>query len=205
MANRNAAGFGLIAAMAVGNRAAVQGQSKYEIDAGETNAIFNGEPVKVDINASTGGYIVTAAAGTATVGVLNGVFFTAATTLKPTFSNFYPAATTPANSEDVTAFVNDDPLQEYIIASDATLGSTLALRKSKVGLTYATTASAGSTTTGKSSLQLGISTAATTAKALRVVRVAEDPENEDQTAANCSVVVKINLHQYTVGSLATGI
>jgi hypothetical protein len=205
MANRNAAGFGLIAAMAVGNRAAVQGQSKYEIDAGETNAIFNGEPVKVDINASTGGYIVTAAAGTATVGVLNGVFFTAATTLKPTFSNFYPAATTPANSEDVTAFVNDDPLQEYIIASDATLGATLALRKSKVGLTYATTASAGSTTTGKSSLQLGISTAATTAKALRVVRVAEDPENEDQTAANCSVVVKINLHQYTVGSLATGI
>jgi len=205
MANRNAAGFGLIAAMAVGNRAAVQGQSKYEIDAGETNAIFNGEPVKVDINASTGGYIVTAAAGTATVGVLNGVFFTAATTLKPTFSNFYPAATTPANSEDVTAFVNDDPLQEYIIASDATLGATLALRKSKVGLTYATTSAAGSTTTGKSSVQLGISTAATTAKALRVVRVAEDPENEDQTAANCSVVVKINLHQYTVGSLATGI
>ncbi len=205
MANRNSGGFGLVASMAVGNRAAVQGQSKYEIDAGETNAIFNGEPVKVDINASTGGYIVTAAAGTATVGVLNGVFFTAATTLKPTFSNFYPAATTPANSEDVTAFVNDDPLQEYIIASDATLGATLALRKSKVGLTYATTASAGSTTTGKSSVQLGISTAATTAKALRVVRVAEDPENEDQTAANCSVVVKINLHQYTVGSLATGI
>ena len=205
MANRNSGGFGLVASMAVGNRAAVQGQSKYEIDAGETNAIFNGEPVKVDIYASTGGYIVTAAAGTATVGVLNGVFFTAATTLKPTFSNFYPAATTPANSEDVTAFVNDDPLQEYIIASDATLGATLALRKSKVGLTYATTASAGSTTTGKSSLQLGISTAATTAKALRVVRVAEDPENEDQTAANCSVVVKINLHQYTVGSLATGI
>ena len=205
MANRNSGGFGLVASMAVGNRAAVQGQSKYEIDAGETNAIFNGEPVKVDINASTGGYIVTAAAGTATVGVLNGVFFTAATTLKPTFSNFYPAATTPANSEDVTAFVNDDPLQEYIIASDATLGATLALRKSKVGLTYATTAAAGSTTTGKSSVQLGISTAATTAKALRVVRVAEDPENEDQTAANCSVVVKINLHQYTVGSLATGI
>ena len=205
MANRNSAGFGLVAAMAVGNRAAVQGQSKYEIDAGETNAIFNGEPVKVDISATTGGYIVTAAAGTATVGVLNGVFFTAATTLKPTFSNFYPAATTPANSEDVTAFVNDDPLQEYIIASDATLGSTLALRKSKIGLTYATTSAAGSTTTGKSSVQLGISTAATTAKALRVVRVAEDPENEDQTAANCSVVVKINLHQYTVGSLATGI
>ena len=205
MANRNTQGFGLKAAMRVGNTPSIQGQSKYEIDAGETNAIFNGEPVKVDISATTGGYIVTAAAGTAAVGVLNGVVYTDATTLKPTFSNYYPAATTPANSEDITAFVNDDPNQEYIIATDATLGGTLALRKSKIGLTYATTAAAGSTTTGKSSVQLGISTAATTAKQLRMVRVAEDPENQEQTSANCSVVVKINLHQYTVGSLATGI
>ena len=109
MANRNTQGFGLKAAMRVGNTPSIQGQSKYEIDAGETNAIFNGEPVKVDISASTGGYIVTAAAGTAMVGTLNGVVYTDATTLKPTFSNYYPAATTPANSEDVTAFVNDDP------------------------------------------------------------------------------------------------
>ena len=186
MANRNSAGFGLVEAMRVGNTPSIQGQSKYDIDAGETNAIFHGEPVKVDISTSTGGYLVTAAAGTAMVGVLNGVVFTDATTKKPTFSNFYPAATTPANSEDITAFVNDDPFQEYIISADATLGGTLALRKSKIGLTYATTA-------------------ATTAKQLRMVRVAEDPENKDQTAANCSVVVKVNLHQYTVGSLATGI
>ena len=205
MANRNSQGFGLKAAMRVGNTPSIQGQSKYDIDAGETIAIFNGEPVKVDISATTGGYIVTAAAGTAMVGVLNGVVFTEATTLKPSFSNFYPAATTPANSEDITAFVNDDPFQEYIIATDATLEGTLALRKSKIGLTYATTAAAGSTTTGKSSVRLGISTAATTAKQLRMVRIAEDPENQDQTAENCSVVVKVNLHQYTVGSLATGI
>jgi hypothetical protein len=205
MANTNTAGFGLQPVMRVGNTPAIQGQSKYEIDAAETNAIYNGEPVKIDISASTGGYIVTAAAGTACVGVLNGVFYNATTTLKPTWSNYYPAATTPANSEDVTAFVNDDPLQEFMIGTDATLGGTLALRKSKVGLTYATTAAAGSTTNGKSSLTLGISTAATTAKQLRLVRVAEDPENETQTAAYCSVIVKVNLHQYLVGSLATGI
>ena len=205
MANRNTGGFGLKAAMRAGNTPSIQGQSKYEIDAGETNAIFNGEPVVVDLNTSTGGYLVTAAAGTSMVGVLNGVLYTDATTSKPTFSNFYPAATTPANSEDITAFVNDDPFQEYIIATDATLEGTLALRKSKIGLTYATTAAAGSTTTGKSSVRLGISTAATTAKQLRMVRIAEDVENQDQTAANCSVIVKVNLHQYLVGSLATGI
>ena len=80
MANRNTGGFGLKAAMRTGNTPSIQGQSKYDIDAGETNAIFNGEPVKIDLNTSTGGYIVTAAAGTAMVGVLNGVLFTDATT-----------------------------------------------------------------------------------------------------------------------------
>ena len=205
MANANTQGFGLRPAMKVGNTPAIQGQSKYEIDAGEANAIYNGEAVKVDISATTGGYIVTASAGTAMVGVLNGVTFTDATTLKPTFSNFYKGGITPANSEDITAFVNDDPFQEYIIASDATLGGTLALRKSKIGLTYSTSGSAGDDTNGRSSEQLTIGSAATTAKQLRVVRVAEDPENQDQTAANCSLIVKVNLHQYLVGSLATGI
>tara|TARA_R100001163_G_C4960848_1_gene124722 strand:- start:56 stop:673 length:618 start_codon:yes stop_codon:yes gene_type:complete len=205
MANKNTQGFGLRPAMRVGNTPAIQGQSKYQIDAGEANAIFNGEPVKVDISATTGGYIVTASAGTAMVGVLNGVFYTDATSLKPTFANFYAGGITPANSEDVTAFVNDDPFQEYIIASNATLGGTVALRQSKIGLTYATSGSAGDSTNGRSSETLNIGSAATSAKQLRVVRVAEDPENQEQTSAHCSLVVKVNLHQYLVGSLATGI
>ena len=205
MANRNEAGFGLQMAMRVGNTNSIQGQSKYEIEAGETNAIYNGEPVTLNISQTVGGYCKTAAAGTIMLGVLNGCKYTAAGTLKPTWSNYYPAATTPANSEDITAYVNDDPLQEYMMGTNATLGGTLALRKSKIGQLYATTAAAGSTASGKSSITLDISSEAVTAKQLRLVRVAEDPENEDQTAANCSVVVKINLHQYTVGSLATGI
>jgi len=205
MANKNSQGFGLKMAMRVGNTPAIQGQSKYQIDAGHGANIFQGEPVKVNIHAATGGYITTAAAGTAMVGTLNGVTFTDATSKKPTFSNFFPTGTTPANSEDVTAFVNDDPFQEYIVATDATLGGTVALRQSKIGQTYATTAAAGSTSTGLSSVQVSIGTAALTAKQLRIVRIAEDPENQDQTAANCSVIVKVNLHQYLVGSLATGI
>ena len=205
MANRNSSGFGLQPVMRVGNTPAIQGQSAYDIDAAESAAIYNGEPVKIDISTSTGGYIVTAGAGTIMVGTLNGVFYNAASTLKPTWSNYYPAATTPANSEDVTAFVNDSPIQEFMMATNATLGATLALRKSKVGLTYATSTVAGSTTTGKSSVTLDISSAATTAKQLRMVRVAEDPENKDQTAAYCSVIVKVNLHLYLAGQLATGI
>ena len=58
------------------------------------------------------------------------VFYNAATTLKPTWVNYYPAATTPANSEDVTtAFVNDDPLQEFMIGTDATLGASSSIKK----------------------------------------------------------------------------
>ena len=205
MANRNTAGFGLQSVMRVGNTPAIQGQSAYDIDAAESAAIYNGEPVKIDLSVTTGGYIVTAAAGTACVGVLNGVFYNAATTLKPTWANYYSGAITPANSEDVTAFVNDDPLQEYMIGTNATLGGTLALRKSKVGATFATSSYTGETASGKSTVTLDISTAALTALQLRMVRVADDPENKTQTAAYCSVIVKVNLHQYLVGSLATGI
>ncbi len=201
MANASTTGFGLKPIKMYGNGYESMGLGEYPV-AASSDAIYFQDAV---CQATTGYVIVGVATTLDIIGSLNGVFYTDATTSKPTFSNFYPAATTPANSEDITAFVNDDPFQEYIIATDATLGGTLALRKSKIGLTYATTAAAGSTATGKSSIQLGISTAATTAKQLRMVRIAEDPENKDQTAANCSVVVKVNLHQYTVGSLATGI
>ena len=140
MANRNAAGFGMIPSMRVGNTPSIQGQSKYEIAAGYATAMYQGDPVRINVSATVGGYVVSAIAGTAMVGVLNGVFYTAPTTLKPTFQNFYTQVT-PGNGETITAFVNDDPFQEYLMATNATLGTTVALRQSKVGLTYATSAS----------------------------------------------------------------
>ena len=69
--------------------------------------------------ASAAGYIVEGQ-GTATpvLGVLNGIFYNAATTLKPTFANHY-VQVTPANSEDIDAFVFDNPQQQYVVATDA--------------------------------------------------------------------------------------
>ena len=133
------------------------------------------------------------------------MYYTDGTTSKPTWNNWYVGGTTPANSETTKAFIIDDPFQEYMIGTNATLGATVALRQAKVGLTFATTAAAGDDTNGRSSITLDIASAATTAKQLRMVRVGENPENQDETAAYCSVVVKCNLHQYLVGSLATGI
>ena len=53
--------------------------------------------------------------------------------------------------------------------------------------------SAGSTTTGKSSATLNIGVTGADSKSFRLLRSAEDPDNEDITAAFCSVVVVPNL------------
>ena len=45
------------------------------------------------------------------------------------FANFYKATITPANSEDTTAFVIDDPFQQYVVAADAATGVTTFLKR----------------------------------------------------------------------------
>jgi len=183
MANKNTQGFGLIPGDRLGNTPAISGQSKYFIDAGVAGAIYNGSAVK-----SAAGYIVNGQGSAApVVGVLNGVFYNAATTLKPTFANFYAGSITPANSEDITAFVNDDPFQNYIVATDDAVAQSGYLE------TYDMNTTAGSSTTGKSSATLDIGTTGADNKQYRLLRSAEDPENDDATAAYRSVIVVANL------------
>ena len=182
MANRNTQGFGLIAAGALGQTPATSGQGKYKIDAGLAGAIYNGSAV-----ASAAGYIVNGQGSAAPViGVLNGVFYNAASTLKPTFANYYVGSITPANSEDITAFVNDDPFQNYIVATDDAVAQSGYLE------TYDMNTTAGSSTTGKSSATLDIGTTGADNKQYRLLRSAEDPEN-DTNAAFRSVIVVANL------------
>ena len=181
MANRNEQGFGLIAAGTLGSTPATSGQGKYKIDAGYATTIFNGGCV-----ASNAGYIIDGQTTDAPVlGVLNGIFYNAATTLKPTFANHY-VQVTPANSEDIDAFVFDNPQQQYVVATDATVAQAGFLE------TYDMNASAGSTTTGKSSATLDIGDTSADAASWRLLRSAEDPEN-DENAAFRSVVVVANL------------
>ena len=182
MANRNTQGFGLVAAGTLGSTPATSGQGKYKIDAGYATTIFNGGAV-----ASAAGYIVEGqGTDTPILGVLNGIFYNAATTLKPTFANHY-VQVTPANSEDIDAFVFDNPQQQYVVATDAAVAQSGYLE------TYDMNTSAGSTTTGKSSATLDIADTSADAASWRLLRSAEDPENEDITAAFASVVVVANL------------
>ncbi len=181
MANRNTQGFGLTAAGTLGSTPATSGQGKYKIDAGYATTIFNGGAV-----ASAAGYIVEGqGTDTPILGVLNGIFYNAATTLKPTFANHY-VQVTPANSEDIDAFVFDNPQQQYVVATDAVVAQAGYLE------TYDMNTSAGSTTTGKSSATLDIGDTSADAASWRLLRSAEDPEN-DENAAFRSVVVVANL------------
>ena len=182
MANRNEQGFGLVAAGTLGSTPATSGQGKYKIDAGYATTIYNGGAV-----ASAAGYIVEGqGTDTPILGVLNGIFYNAATTLKPTFANHY-VQVTPANSEDIDAFVFDNPQQQYVVSTDAAVAQAGFLE------TYDMNVSAGSTTTGKSSATLDIGDTSADAASWRLLRSAEDPENEDITAAFASVVVVANL------------
>ena len=192
MANRNSAGFGFIAAGTLGNTPATSGLSEYFIDANTSGDIFNGEAVQV-----TAGYIVTAedAATAETVGVLYGIFYNAATTLKPTFASWYDGAITPANSEDIKAFVNDNPFQLYNVATDAEVATTIAGAHAIYLDTFSVN-TGGSTTTGRSNTTLDIGETHATNDTWRLIRSAEDPENSDLTAAYVTVVVIQNLNEY---------
>ena len=182
MANRNTAGFGLVAAGTLGQTPATSGQGKYKIDAGYGTTIYQGGAV-----ASSAGYIIDGQTTDAPIlGVLNGIFYNAATTLKPTFANFYKTPITPANSEEVDSFVFDNPQQQYVVATDAAVTQEGFLE------TYDMNTSAGSDTTGKSSATLDIDDTSADAASFRLLRSAEDPEN-DENAAFRSVVVCINL------------
>ena len=192
MANRNTSGFGLISAGTVGSTPATQGQGKYYIDAGATVDLFQGSSVL-----SSAGYIITAqAAITDTcIGVFNGIFYNASTTLKPTWANWYNQPITPANSEDVTCFVIDNPSQLFVGSLDT------AAAQAEYGKTYGlTVTAAGSETSGQSSSTLTYATRHATNNQWRLVRTAEDPEN-DQNATFRSVVVAHNLNQYFPGAV----
>ena len=182
MANRNGQGFGLVAAGMLGQTPATQGLGKYKIDAGYATTIYNGGAV-----ASSAGYIVEGqGTDTPIIGALNGVFYNAATTLKPTFANFYTQVT-PANSEDIDAFVFDSPTQQYVVATDDAVTQAGFLE------TYDMNTTAGNDTTGKSTATLDIGDTSADAATFRLLRTAEDPENEDITVAYASVVVVPNL------------
>ena len=192
MANRNTVGFGLIPSGALGATPSTGGQNKYKIDSGYGSSIYLGQPVQYDTAGGANdnpGYVINGqdAITRPTIGVFNGCFYTDANTLKPTFSSFFPRTTAPANSEDIDAFIIDNPFQQYNVQLSTRLAATAILAQAEMGKTLGLTVSAngagsaasGSTISGQSNSQLTVGGSNAVANQWRLLRSAEDPENED--------------------------
>ncbi len=179
MANQDNA-FGLRAIGKVGQNRDNQGLSEYDIAASAT-AIYQNDPVEM---AATGTITVAAATDTL-LGSLNGVFYTDASTSKPTWANHLNASNT---ATDIVGFVHDDPYERFEIQSDA------ALTAAEVGMNADIVYAAGSTPNYISKVELDHSDLKTATAQLRVIGISKDPKNNEAGAADVNAVVIINEH-----------
>ena len=179
MANKDSA-FGLRPIGKVGQNRDNQGLSEYDIAASAT-AIFQNDPVEM---AATGTITVAAATDTL-LGSLTGVFFTDASTSKPTFANHLKGSNT---ATDIKGFVADDPYERFEIQSDD------ATAAADVGLNADIVYAAGSSPNYVSKVELDHSDLKTGTAQLRVLAISKDIENNEAGSANVNLVVMINEH-----------
>ena len=131
--------------------------------------------------------VVLASGNTTTnnLGTLNGVFYTDATSNKPTFSNFSPAANT---ATDIVAFINDDPMQMYEVMSADT-----AFNQNEVGHLADQVLAVGTTPLFVSKSKISATTANTQAQ-LFIMGVSRDPDHSDTTEEGFALRVQIREH-----------
>jgi hypothetical protein len=192
MANTNIA-FGLKPINTAGSTPATQGTNAYFIDSG-ASAIFQGSMVKAD----NGGEIVICSATADTeapVGVFAGCEYVSSVTGKKVFSNYWPGS--GANTDfDIIGYVYDNPLQRFVIATDATITDKATAVAAIFENSQFNNGASGSTTSGISSAQLDVATldSSDTSLPLKIVGILDDPENEDFAAAGIPMIVMLNNH-----------
>ena len=207
MANSNGA-FGLKPIGKVGmntNSTGASGYTFYEIASGNSNAIYQGSPV---IPLSTGYIDIVGAAAGGTVGLLGAFYgceYVSSTTGETVYSNYWPGSGADSN-HPVKAWIYDDPLQLYLVVTDASWTSKATARAAVFANANFSSGTSGSTTSGMSSAALAISTINTTANLnLRIMGWQEDPENADYAAAGIGAVVRLNNHYNSPnGAIAGG-
>ena len=196
MANQDTA-FGLRPIGLNGAGANTTGVTQYEIAATNTNAIYQYSPViplaagVIDIVGNANGGTVPA------LGVLMGVEYVDSSTKKTVFKNYWPGSNNVSVDTNfpVKAFVADNPNQLFMVAADgATTDRATALADVFANASLAT-ATSGSTSNGRSTAELDISTAATTATLfMRIVGLSQDVANLDYASAGVNFVVRFNFH-----------
>ena len=191
MANQDAA-FGLKPIGYLGSAPMNSGLTEFEV-AACASAMFQNDLIQA-INTGTVG-IAAASDNGQLLGSLQGVFFTDATTSKPTFANNLKASNT---ATDIKAFVTDNPHQLYEIQSDNAGASA----QTDVFNNADVAVGAGVAPNFISKTELGDSTQATTTANLRIIGVSDDAKNNDLGSANVNWKVIIIEHLYLT---ATGV
>ena len=184
MANASSTGFGMKPVKMAGQSANTAGLGEYPV-AASSSAIYNQDLVA----AATSGFAAVAAAGTEQLlGSLNGVFYTDASTSKPTFQAYLLGSNT---ASDIVALVNDDPHQMYEIRSNNAGASA----QTDVGNTADISYSAGATPNYISRSTLDDSSLSDSAsKQVKIVGVSRGPDNNEIGSANVVWRVIISEH-----------
>jgi hypothetical protein len=186
MANPNAA-FGLLPIGKVGQNRDAQGLSEYNI-AASSSAIYQNDPV----TAADTGYITVADNNDQLLGSLNGVFYTNASTKKPTWANNLAAANT---ATDIVGYVSDDPYERFEIQASSTLAIADIFLNGNIVYT------AGSSANYVSKVTLNTSQLVSSAAQLRVIGVSKNDSNNEKLNAttystNVVVTAIISNHFY---------
>ena len=186
MANPNAA-FGLLPIGKVGQNRDAQGLSEYNI-AASSSAIYQNDPV----TAANTGYITVATSASQLLGSLNGVFFTNASTKKPTWANNLAASNT---ATDIVGYVSDDPYERFEIQASSTLPIADIFLNGNIVYT------AGSSANYVSKVTLNTSQLVSSAAQLRVIGVSKNSTNNEKLNAttystNVVVTAIISNHFY---------
>jgi len=187
MANQDAP-FGLLPIGKVGQNRDAQGLSEYNI-AASASAINQNDPVKA---LATGTIGVANSTADTILGSLTGVFFTDASTSKPTFANHLKASNT---ATDIVGFCTDDPYERYEIQASSTLP------KADIFLNGNIVYTAANSVNNVSKVEIDTSALFTTNTGqLRVIGVSKGFNNEllDATtfATNVVVTAIVNNHFY---------
>ena len=185
MANNDAA-FGCRPVRMMGGGAYTGGQSRYRIASGATTPIYQGDLVTQLTAGVIGRH---AASGTVPiVGGFNGVSYTDPTTGEQVFKNYYPGS---ISASDIIASVIDDPDVVFEVQAD----DTFPVADLFGNFDIVDGSPVGDTKSGRSNLELDVTTGATTATLpLKAIDISEDPDNSDVASANTNVLCVIQNH-----------
>jgi|TARA_R110000796_G_scaffold36378_5_gene92725 hypothetical protein len=185
MANKDAA-FGCKPVRMMGGAPYSGGQSRYRIASGVTTPLFQGDLVTQLTAGVLGRHVAT---GTVPIiGVFNGVSYTDPTTGEQVFKNYYPGSIT---ASDIIANVIDDPDVVFEVQAD----DTFPVADLFGNFDIVDGSTVGDTNSGRSNLELDVTTGNTTATLpLKALDISQDPNNSDVASANTNVLCVIQNH-----------